>query len=63
VLRDRIEDKARAPAETKRVRVVALQDLDEHKEGEKFEVARGRELQKMITLGWVRIDDSNDAGA
>jgi hypothetical protein len=52
---DPVEDKARAPV-GKRVRVVALQDFDEHKEGEKFEMEGGRELQKMITLGWVRLD-------
>ena len=53
----------KAGISAKRVRVVALQPFDDHAKGEKFELAQGRELQKMITLGWVRIDDSNDAGA
>ena len=66
MLRDRIEDKGRVPVGGvggKRVRVLALQQFNDHEEGDRFEMAEGRELEKMITLGWVRIDDSNDAGA
>jgi len=62
VRKDPIENKARVPV-GKRVRVIALQPFDTHPKGEKFEMEGGRELEKMITLGWVRIEDSNDAGA
>lgn len=61
--KDPTENKGARTAKGERVRVIALQSFEDHAEGEKFEVAQGRELQKMITLGWVRIDDSNDAGA